>query len=266
MTTDVVLFSVTDVQVIATAVYKSGFFGIKTAEAAFTLCMIAQAEGRHPAMAALDYDIIQGKPAKRAQAMQRDFLTARGTVEWHRMDDTMADATFSHPAGGSVRITWDMERARRANLAGKDNWRLYPRQMLRARVVSEGVRATFPMATGGLYTPEEVRDFDGPRDNDPPHNPPQPKRPVPKDMGPAQVVDESTGEITPAAAEDAAPKIPQEGENAAKAGMMALSVWWNSIGYETRKVIGAQGLATLKAQAMKADAELADVFDTQEQS
>ena len=32
--------------------------------------------------------------------------------------------------------------------------------MLSARVVSEGVRAVFPSVVSGLYTPEEVNDFD----------------------------------------------------------------------------------------------------------
>jgi hypothetical protein len=39
-------------------------------------------------------------------------------------------------------------------------WKKYPRQMLRSRVVSEGVRTVYPNATSGLYVPEEVRDFD----------------------------------------------------------------------------------------------------------
>jgi hypothetical protein len=35
--------------------------------------------------------------------------------------------------------------------------------MLRARVISEGVRATFPAVLNGMYTPEEVQEFDAPR-------------------------------------------------------------------------------------------------------
>jgi hypothetical protein len=39
-------------------------------------------------------------------------------------------------------------------------WKKYPRQMLRARVVSEGVRTVFPMATSFMYVPEEVAEFE----------------------------------------------------------------------------------------------------------
>jgi hypothetical protein len=152
---------VSDIERMARAIAGSKLFGITAPEQAIALCLIAQAEGRHPASAAQDYHIIQGRPSKKADAMLRDFLTAGGKVEWHALDDTVADATFSHPAGGSVRIQWNMERARTAKLT-TDMWRKYPRQMLRSRVVSEGVRTVFPMATSGMYVPEEVAEFDAP--------------------------------------------------------------------------------------------------------
>lgn len=152
---------VSEIERMARAIAGSNLFGITKPEQAITLCLIAQAEGRHPASAAQDYHIIQGKPAKKADAMLRDFLSGGGKVEWHNLDDTAADATFSHPAGGKVRITWDMERAKTAGLA-TPMWKKYPRQMLRSRTVSEGVRTVYPMATSGMYVPEEVQDFETP--------------------------------------------------------------------------------------------------------
>jgi hypothetical protein len=47
-----------------------------------------------------------------------------------------------------------------AGLASKDVWRQYPRQMLRSRVISEGVKTVYPGVAVGVYTPEEVQDFD----------------------------------------------------------------------------------------------------------
>jgi len=143
------------------AIAKSGLFGIKTKDQAIALMMIAHAEGRHPALAARDYDVIQGKPAKKSEAMMRDFIQAGGKVEWHTLSDTKADATFTHPQTGSVRIDWDMARASTAGFAGKDNWKKFPRSMLRSRVVSEGVRTIWPLATSGMYVPEEAADFTG---------------------------------------------------------------------------------------------------------
>jgi len=153
------LLTYSDLERFAIAIVQSGLFGIKTAPQALALMLIAQAEGRHPALAARDYDVIQGRPSKKAEAMARDFLDAGGKVEWHALDDTIADATFSHPAGGSVRIVWDMARAKKAGLGGKDMWGKYPRQMLRSRTVSEGVRTVWPLATSGMYEPGEVGDM-----------------------------------------------------------------------------------------------------------
>jgi hypothetical protein len=153
------LIPVNEVQIMAAAVAKSGLFGVKSHEQALALMLVSQAEGRHPALAARDYDVIQGRPAKKAEAMLRDFFAGGGKVEWHQLDDTIADATFSHAQGGSVRIVWDMPRAKKAGLGGKDMWSKYPRQMLRSRTVSEGVRTVWPAATSGMYVPEEVQDF-----------------------------------------------------------------------------------------------------------
>lgn len=154
--------AVSDIERMAAAISKSNLFGVATVEQAVTLCLVAQAEGRHPASAAQDYHIIKGRPSKKADAMLRDFISGGGKIEWHQLDDTKADATFSHPAGGTVRIDWDMARAKMAGLS-TDMWKKYPRQMLRARVVSEGVRTVYPMATSGMYVPEEVQEFEAPR-------------------------------------------------------------------------------------------------------
>jgi hypothetical protein len=152
-----------DMQVMANAIVKSGLFGMKTPDQALALMIVATAEGRHPGSVASDYHIIQGRASLKADSMLARFQQSGGRVEWHDHTNEKVSATFSHPAGGSLRIDWDMARAKAAGLGGKDNWRSYPRQMLRARVISEGVRATFPAVLNGMYTPEEVGEFDAPR-------------------------------------------------------------------------------------------------------
>lgn len=126
------------------------------------LMLIAQAEGSHPAIAARDYHIIQGRPALKADAMMARYQAAGGSVKWIKLDDTEATAEFSHIQGGTVTISWDMARAKKAGLGGKDMWTKYPRQMLRSRTISEGIRTVFPGVVIGVYTPEEVEDFEQP--------------------------------------------------------------------------------------------------------
>jgi hypothetical protein len=154
-------FSFSDMQRMAASIAKAGFFGIKEADQAIALMLIAHAEGKHPATVARDFDIIQGRPAKKSEAILRDFQASGGKVEWHTRDDNLADATFTHPmAPKPLRITWDIKRAEKAGLLAKDMYKKFPRQMLSARCISEGCRATAPQATSGFYTPEEVRQFD----------------------------------------------------------------------------------------------------------
>lgn len=144
---------------IANAIAKSGLFGIKTADQALALMAVAQAEGRHPGSVARDYHIIQGRPALKADAMMARFQQAGGKVKWTKYTDQEVTGVFSHPSGGDCEITWTVDMAKRIGLATKDNWRNYPRQMLRARVISEGIRTVYPGVIVGEYTPEEVQDF-----------------------------------------------------------------------------------------------------------
>lgn len=142
---------------VATALAQSGLWQGANPHTILMLCYLAEAEGHHPAVVYRDYHIMQGKPSKKAEAILRDFSGAGGRVEWHALDDTIADATFHHPSG-TVRIEWTLDRASKAGL-NTPMWKKYPRQMLRSRCISEGVRSVCPAATSGLYEENEVADM-----------------------------------------------------------------------------------------------------------
>jgi hypothetical protein len=142
---------------------KSGLFGVKDPDQALALMLYAQAMGRHPALIMRDYDLIQGRLAKKSEAMLRDFQASGGKVEWHELTDAKASATFSHPlAPKPLTIDWDMARAEKAGLLKKTDsmYIKYPRAMLRSRCLSEGIRSTAPEATEQLYTPDEIRQIE----------------------------------------------------------------------------------------------------------
>ncbi len=201
MAQELVQYSIPDIEKIAIAVASSNLFGIKTKEQAMALLLLAQAEGRHPVEAARDYNIIQGKPSKTAEAMLRDFLSQGGKVEWHELTNERADATFSHPSGGSVRLDWDMTRAKAAGIGSKDMWSKYPRPLLRARLISEGVRSVFPSATSGMYVPEEVNDLE--------------EKPI-KD-------------VTPVSIDESLESLKQAAKDAAAGGEVALDVYLKAL-------------------------------------
>lgn len=148
-----------DIERMALAVSKSNLFGVKTPEQAIALMLVAQAEGMHPAIAATHYHVINGRPTLKADAMLSRFQAAGGTVNWKTYTDAEVTGTFSHPQGGRVDITWTVAQAQTAGLTKNPTWRQYPRQMLRSRCISEGIRTVYPGVTVGVYTPEEVSDF-----------------------------------------------------------------------------------------------------------
>ncbi len=143
----------------AKAIAESKLFGIQTPAQALALGLLCQAEGRHPAEAARDYHIINGKPSLKSEAMLARFQQAGGKVEWHEYGHEAVSGTFTHPQGGSLKVSWTMQDATRAGLTGNPTWKKFPRQMLKARCISEAVRGIFPGVLSGLYAPEEVGEF-----------------------------------------------------------------------------------------------------------
>lgn len=188
-----VMIPFSELQQMAVTMAKSGMFG-KTPEQMLSLMMIAQAENLHPALAAMEYDIIQGRPALKGQAALARFQQAGGSVRWMVKTDAEAKAVFSHPQGGELTVSWTIERAKKMNLDQKDNWKKQPGVMLSWRCVSEGVRAVFPACLNRMYLAEEVQDF-------------EPLRNVTVDTNPEDYVNSAT--LPDSAATETAPAHPE---------------------------------------------------------
>jgi len=150
-----------DMQQMAEAMVKSNLFGMKDVNQVIALGLVAQADGMPFASAVRDYDIILGRPALKSASMQARFQAAGGKVEWKDYTDEQVTGVFSHPNGGSLELTWTIEQAQRIGLVKPNSgWSKYPRAMLRARCLSEGIRTVFPGCLGNMYAPEEVQDFE----------------------------------------------------------------------------------------------------------
>ncbi|MFD7922577.1 recombinase RecT [Streptomyces sp. NPDC059740] len=101
--------------------------------------------------------IIQGKAT-----MSADLMASLCRRAGHRMrvsgDETHAKVVIFRADDPEFpfEVTWSMDRARQAQLTGKDTWKQYPAAMLRARAISECVRMACPeVLHGAIYTPEE---------------------------------------------------------------------------------------------------------------
>ena len=149
----------------------SKLFGIQNEQQAIALMLLCQSENMHPAVAMRDFHIISGRPAMKADAMLSRFKAAGGRVRWNQYADDCVSATFTAPDGDTITVDWTPERVKKAQLGGNSMHSKFPRQMLKARCISEGIRAVYPGVLSGLYAPEEVREFNVPAETSSPAMP-----------------------------------------------------------------------------------------------
>lgn len=138
---------------------KSGMLGIKTPEQGVVVAMTCMQERITPLEFRRRYHIIQGAPSMRADYMQSEFQRAGGRLTWDRTDDEVCELTLTHPEHAPQGFRVRVELAtlqKRGVCTNREQYAKYPRQMLRARAVSEGIRAIMPSINAGEYTPEEM--------------------------------------------------------------------------------------------------------------
>ena len=149
-----------ELQVAARAMQSSGFFADVKSEAQALVKVMAGAEiGLPPFAAMTGIHIVQGKPVIGANLIatmvknsgRYDYRVARADnaaciLEWHENGQRVGQSSFS------------IDEAQAAGLAGKDNWKKYPSDMLFARALTRGARRYAPGIFGGapIYTPDEL--------------------------------------------------------------------------------------------------------------
>jgi hypothetical protein len=127
-------------------------------------CVLYGAElGLGPMQSLNSIHVIEGRTA-----MSPELMRAMVARHGHRIDVVENSATVCEvkgmrsDTGSTATVRWTMEDAKLAGLAGKNNWKTYPRAMLLARATSELCRIVFPDVIAGLsYTPEEVSSIAG---------------------------------------------------------------------------------------------------------
>jgi hypothetical protein len=145
---------------VAAAFRASGMFpDLKNEAQALVKIIAGQELGIGPMAAMMGINIIQGKVTLSANLLASqvksnktyDYLPREHTAEVCRLE------FFQN--GESVGISeFTIEDARRAGVAGGQNYRKYPKAMLFARALTQGVRWFCPDVTAGspAYVPEEL--------------------------------------------------------------------------------------------------------------
>ena len=146
-------------QIMAKAVTESGLFGLKNQNQAFTLMLIAEAEGIPAIKAVQMYSIINGMPSLKSTEVQARFQKSGGKLQWIETTEKKAVCKMSHPYGGKYTSEFSIEMAKQMGLSEKDNWKKMPKQMLMARAITAGVRALYPSCLNNMYAYEEAIDM-----------------------------------------------------------------------------------------------------------
>jgi len=158
-TTDLTIFSEEGYSAtlkIAEALVKSGMLprGIDNPFKAFAIIQKGREIGVGPMRALTGIALIEGKPTVSPELKLEQFKGRGGHVRWVKSDNTVAHLWLKAPNGDEHEEIVTLEDMQRAGVASKDNWRKYPKSMLRARCVGFGLRA---LGEGdGSYTPDEL--------------------------------------------------------------------------------------------------------------
>jgi RecT family len=151
----------------AQTLVRSGFLpkAINTAEKALAVMQTGKELGIGAMQSLRAIHIIDGKPTMSAELIA-GLVLSRIPGAMLRVVETTEDRCVVHaarPGHEPTPFVFTMQDAKQAGIASKDNWRKYPRAMLRSRAITEAARAIFPDATMGLYDADELGAITGER-------------------------------------------------------------------------------------------------------
>jgi hypothetical protein len=184
----------------------------KPTEAAAAI-VTGQGLGLDPLASLRSMDVIQGTPAFRA-------ITIRAVVQSHGHEIWVEESTQQRAIvkgrrrgdANVVTSSWDMDRARRLNLASKPNWKNQPEAMLIARATAEVGRLIAADALLGMaYSIEELEDGVLPESAPVPEAKPRKTRTISRGRTPVEEPTvEPTSEPEPEVSEDPMQLTPEE--------------------------------------------------------
>ena len=106
---------------------------------------------------------LQGEPSLTADGMagicrRSGLVRFMRITSWTAQQCTMEFSRNDEPEDVIHTFVFTMEMAQKQNLSRRRGWQTMPLQMLRSRVLTMGLRATFPDAVSGMYSAEEIAD------------------------------------------------------------------------------------------------------------
>ena len=157
--------SVQETADLATRLAKSALLpeAYRGKEADVFMTLLAGSElGLLPVQSLNAFDVIKGKAAMKPVAMLA-LVRSNRDVEYARVEASATSATIATKLRGDdfvAKTTFTMQQAQAAGLAGNDNYRRFPQQMLTWRCIGLHCRTHHSDIIGGYYTTEEAETFE----------------------------------------------------------------------------------------------------------
>lgn len=156
-----------DISRLGVAVAKSGWFGSIGQSTGEMIAMTMLQERISPVTFKKKYHIMtDGSLSVASRAIVSAFKRLGGKMKLHEVGKDKCDITFSYD-GNELRYAVTLQEFIDNGVAVsaktgalKDNWAKFSGDMLYARCCSFAIRKVCPEADDGLYTSEEVADFD----------------------------------------------------------------------------------------------------------
>lgn len=129
---------------------------LKTPEAVLFVVLAGRDLGLSPVASLRGLTIIKGKLEVSADLQLGLFHAAGGRSQWEELSDTRAALKLAAPWLTAPHLSvFTMADATRAGLA-QENYRKYPKAMLRSRAITQGLKDIGFDATAGVYAPGEI--------------------------------------------------------------------------------------------------------------
>lgn len=148
---------VSKLEKLSTYLFKSGMFpAVKNAHQALTMIEYGRELGIKPVQALQTMAVIKGKLCIESKAMLAMAVQKGLKFKALKHDEKICQIEFKRNGFEPHTETFTFEDARRAELAEKDNYKHWPKQMNFWRCVANGIRAYASDLALGLYTKEEI--------------------------------------------------------------------------------------------------------------
>lgn len=150
-----------DVFKIASAVAKSGLYGLRDPNQAYVIIAMGVEMGLTPMQSLRGIYCISGKPVLSADLIVA-LVRNSGLAAFFEVEQADAKGctyvTRRADSDREHRFTFKLEDAQRAGLLGNNTWKKYPDRMCRARAAVALARQEYPEVCLGLYTADELSD------------------------------------------------------------------------------------------------------------